>query len=1499
MKKIYLLLISIFCYVTGTFSQVTISGSTGANGTYTTLTNAGGAFAAINSAGSQAGNTIIITITADIAGETGTNGLSYLNWSRLIINPSGNRTVSGSVATSLITFFSSQKILIDGLNSGGNSLTISNTNTGISASTIIFSTGTIDCRITNCTILGSSTGTAGNNSPGSGTIFFYSASGGGCDRDTIDNNNIGDAASGAPSMAIAAIGFPGDINDDCVIRSNNIYNWYANTSASGINIGQYSSGWTIDNNRMYKTGFQTGMTAAFWFRFIYINTTGTGFTISNNIMGYAASAGTGMLILQGAKFAAMDITVGTGASSSVQGNTVNNIKWTSDAAAAGFGTNNSISFLQFSGLGNIGTVTGNTFGETGTTASTTNGIYLTSNYNVSGPAVGINPIYVSGAACTVQNNDIGSITLLGQANTSMQFYGIVTDGNFSHTVTNNRVGGSVPNSISLGNAGTTNITEMRAIYNNSGGSSSTVNIGAVGAGNTIQNISANGISAYSYLCIFNSGSPGTLNINYNSFTNNSMAGTGNYYCVFSQGTPTTALNINNNTVNSGTISTTAYTSAAGFLLNAGGGSVTTDVSISNNTLSGMSFTGTTSTNTFYCIFNQLTWKTVTIDNNNFNNLSLKTNGTVYLCNNSSATPTISFSNNFITTGFSKTSGSNNLFCYNNQANPSGGTSTINNNNFSNVTLTGTTGFYGINQAGGTSHVPTITNNIFNNIANPNGVVSVIVIDKGTDVNCSSNTITNISGSSNPLTGILWSSNNGSGTHTCSSNIISNFTGTGNIYGIFHNCNTGGGTFNYSSNTISSLVSSGTGGDVDGIYCDAAVPLPVVNIFNNTITGLSSTRSNGEVNGIDLLNGAATTNMYNNTINNLGVSGAGSPVVNGIFLLNGTVINIYGNKINTLQATGAISATSGAVNGLLFSNGVNVTAHNNFIADLKAPNANLADAVRGISVTSITPSSNYNLYYNSIYLDAGSTGINFGTSGIYHASSATATTAALSMIDNIIVNTSTPNGTGVTAAYRRSNATLTNFVNSSDHNLFYAGTPSAGRLIFYDGTNSDQTLAAYQTRVSTRDANSISLMPIFTSATDLHLTTANCGIDGRGTPIVITTDIDNSGRDVTTPDIGADEFTASYGPALAGVAATAVCDNKTVSPGGTNYGTSLCELIASVVPSGADPVAGKINVCVTLDASQLYFNGEPYVQRHFDLEPATSNQTTTSATVHMYFTDAEFALYNANNPVWPKLPTIAGGGNGDPNIANVKVTQFHGTPTGGLPTSTPGNYTGSRVLLTPINVGLNGSTWFVVVNVAGFSGFYVHTNSFNTPLPVSINYFTGVKQGSNHLLNWKVTCNTTPRLTMILERSADSRNFTVINTVVADALRCNQPFDHTDTDPLQGMNYYRLKMIDADGKISYSAIVALLNASKGFDIISIAPNPVTQGNFKLNIASAQDSKMELVILDMQGRLVNSQIIAVIAGSNNIRVQVENLSAGTYTMYGRIGEDRSRMIRFVKQ
>jgi len=833
----------------------------------------------------------------------------------------------------------------------------------------------------------------------------------------------------------------------------------------------------------------------------------------------------------------------------------------------------------------------------------------------------------------------------------------------------------------------------------------------------------------------------------------------------------------------------------------------------------------------------------------------------------SSTSSFTCTNNSIVTSFNKAGAGGTVYgIYSGTGSATGSTMTVTGNNFSSITLTGNTNFYGMfDQAGSFSSGPvkTITGNTFSNITYGSGVAYGISVEDGLATTCSSNSITGFSGTG-PFNGITVGSAI-SGNVNCTNNTISNITTTAIFYGV-----TGGATsiptFNINGNTINSITCPNT----TVIYITAG---PSVNIYDNTISSVTSSSAAANLRGIHILNCSAS--------------------------------NVYRNKLYGFSATAATSGGTPYIYGMFFNSVVTSTVnmYNNFIANLTAPSVSGTDVIRGIHIGSATASTTYNVYYNSIYLNASSTGTDFGTCALYHLVNSTATTNTLNLIDNIIVNTSTPLGTGKTSAFRRSSSvSLANYGATSDHNLFYAGLPSASRLIYYDGVNSDQTLAAFQTRVSPRDANDITVMPNFTSVTDLHLTPANCLIDGKGTFISgYPTDVDNAARNTSTPDMGADEFTATAGVVLAGVNGSATCDYRTVSGAGTIYTANACGLIARILPSGASPVSGDINTCVTLDATQQYFNSEPYVQRHYDIEPATANSTTTSATITLYFIDAEFVAFNTNTVGWPKLPTVAGGGNADPNIANLKVTQYHGTAT--TSPSTPGNYTangGGGIYINPAdaNIVWNGSYWAVTFDITGFSGFYVHTNP-QYALPVSLNYLNGVKQGDKHLLSWSVTCNTTPSVTLTLERSADNRNFTGLYSITADALGCNRPFNYTDAQPLAGINYYRLKIVDADGKITYSNTIALINATKGFALMNIAPNPVSGNSFKLNTTSATSAKMEVVISDMQGRIMNRQTVSLTAGFNSTDINVSNLAPGTYNIYGITADDKSGLMRFVKQ
>ncbi len=367
----------------------------------------------------------------------------------------------------------------------------------------------------------------------------------------------------------------------------------------------------------------------------------------------------------------------------------------------------------------------------------------------------------------------------------------------------------------------------------------------------------------------------------------------------------------------------------------------------------------------------------------------------------------------------------------------------------------------------------------------------------------------------------------------------NRTGTSGAFYLYYNANGNGtGTENISGNSFSNITLAGTS-SFSGIYSTINAN-GTQNIFNNTISGI--TGGTGTFHGM-YLGTANTRSVYGNQIYNNTTGG----VMNGIFVNSGNPSNIYKNEIYNLTSNS--TATDYTMNGILVQAGTNVFIYNNFISDLKTPSSASFEAIRGISITPGQSNSTIGIYYNTIYLNATSTGANFGTAGLYHVSSTDANFTRLDLRNNLIINNSTPNGSGTTVAFRRSAQSTANYAATSNNNILYAGTPASNRLIYW-GNTTKQTIEEYREFMGpNRDSISFSELPPFiniaTTPYNLRLqdgTTNYCesGAQPITTPLAITDDFDGAVRP-GTPDIGADEFagTSAYVEFPAFLTATSV------------------------------------------------------------------------------------------------------------------------------------------------------------------------------------------------------------------------------------------------------------------------------------------------------------------------------------------------------------------------
>ncbi|MCX6231013.1 MAG: T9SS type A sorting domain-containing protein [Bacteroidetes bacterium] len=444
MKKLLFLFIVVIAKVS--FGQVTITGSNGQDGTsYTSLTNTGGAFAALNAI-DQSGKTIIITITADLSSETGINALTGAAgmWTSLTIKPSGARTVSASVAGALINLSGAKYVTIDGLNTGSNSLAITNTNTGTTASAIQFIADASNNLINNCSV------TAVPASAACGVVFFSTGIVSGNDNNTISNCNIN--GNGGANNAIISTGSSAAIeNSNNTISNCNIYDFFNATAAvKGIAL-TFSNGWNITGNSFYQTASRS-VTAVY--NFINIGTTSTiGFNITNNYFGGSGpQAGGGVCSITSTN-ELRGIVVNTSSSAtynSFQGNVFKNFSFTTSLSSS----NAQALFQINSGNLNIGDVSPNIFGDTTITGSiilTYPGTPSVSAINLSNAATGIGIV-------NCQNNIVSGINLIGSSGAVLKginaaFINAVTAG--SYTITGNLIGSrTIANSFNSNTTGT-------------------------------------------------------------------------------------------------------------------------------------------------------------------------------------------------------------------------------------------------------------------------------------------------------------------------------------------------------------------------------------------------------------------------------------------------------------------------------------------------------------------------------------------------------------------------------------------------------------------------------------------------------------------------------------------------------------------------------------------------------------------------------------------------------------------------------------------------------------------------------------------------------------------------------------------------------------------------------------------------------------------------------------------------------------------------------------
>lgn len=435
--------------IVGTFSG---SFNVGVGGAYTSLTNVGGIFEAINN--SEVTGNVTINITTDLSPTTGTlvgeSGTVALNqfatpFAVTIQSSGGARVIEGAAAGGLIRFNGADSVFMN----CNAQLLFRNQS---SAPALTFLNDSTVNNISFCTL------ESANISTTSGTVLFSTSTGTlGNSNNVLNGNQIRERTDvlTVPANGVYSSGTAGASNATNFVSNGSVFNFTnIGVFVSGTGAG---NGWTVNTNSIYQSSARTTATEGIAIL------GGSGHQITNNSIGGSTVLAGGTHYATSSTFRGIDLSVGTASPTFVGNNTIKNIRSTlTGSFASSYGI-----FVQAGrvDIGNpVNTFDGNTIGSAN----------IAERYEISGDSYAIRA--TSTSTVNIRNNTINNFGTAAGVPTGEFYFGISTEGaGGAHSIFNNTV------------TNVTNGSTTDATFN-------TQTIGIVSSATGVQTIRGNAVS---------------------------------------------------------------------------------------------------------------------------------------------------------------------------------------------------------------------------------------------------------------------------------------------------------------------------------------------------------------------------------------------------------------------------------------------------------------------------------------------------------------------------------------------------------------------------------------------------------------------------------------------------------------------------------------------------------------------------------------------------------------------------------------------------------------------------------------------------------------------------------------------------------------------------------------------------------------------------------------------------------------------------------------------
>jgi hypothetical protein len=285
-------------------------------------------------------------------------------------------------------------------------------------------------------------------------------------------------------------------------------------------------------------------------------------------------------------------------------------------------------------------------------------------------------------------------------------------------------------------------------------------------------------------------------------------------------------------------------------------------------------------------------------------------------------------------------------------------------------------------------------------------------------------------------------------------------------------------------------------------------------------------------------------------------------------------------------------------------------------------------------------------------------------------------------------------------------------------------------------------------------------------------------------------------------------------------------------------------------------------------------------------------------------DAYFEV-SSDSLSWDTLKTVADKGQPfvlvgtSPNVTDLMATTQQLTSPHAA-SFAPGKVIVSSTQLPPATVGTGFGTEYEYVfkptaNLKSGATYYFRVDAANyiaaNPLPslkvagvlsVTLSDFFVKKDGKKAVLRW-TTSSEQNNDHFEVERSNNLKEWTTIATTTGNGTS-NEVYNYEvyDQSPSNGVNYYRLKQFDLDGRFTLSAVTSLNFFAARGTAVTVSPNPIVDGiHFTINNADANN--VSVLLINTNGKTVYREQIKNVSAGRNYKLNMQQKPApGMYIL-----------------